>query len=89
MCRARARVREALTHAVHRHAASGDWVLRRVHELVALAQVVPVGALVQHVRDHAVELGAESVVRLLVRVAARGEDRHAQGGAVRRARDIV
>ena len=38
-----------------------------------MCEVVAVGALVEDVRDHAVHLGAELVVGLLVREAARGE----------------
>ena len=67
----------------------GDGVLGGIHELVTLAQVVAVGALVKDVRNNAVKLRAKGVMRRLVCKAPRGEDGHAEGLLVRGASDIV
>jgi len=59
-------------HAVDAHAgADEDRMARRVHELVALVEVVAHRALVVDLADDAVELGAEFVVSGGVREPAR------------------
>lgn len=76
-------------HAVYRSATDRDFVLGRIHELVARAQVVVLRRLVVDVRNDAVQLGAERVVCRDVRDTACLEHTHVLRRAVRAACDVV
>ena len=64
-------------------------MLGRIHNLVARAEMVVLRRLVVDVRNDAIELGAECVVRRDVRDAAGLDHTHVFRLAVRAARDVV